>query len=99
MDTPSLVQCSMRTTLSTVTTAGRPQDLQLSRAWSQDSEERLFGAMGEPRGEPSKFQDSSIISGDYSEELGAHCDFDIDAMRGAAGQRPGVRRVRPGQWL
>ena len=75
-----MVQSGMRTSLSTVTASGRPHDLQLSRAWSNDSEQRLAGAMGEPRGEPSKFQDSGVISGDYSEELGANRDFDIDAM-------------------
>jgi hypothetical protein len=51
--------------------------------------------MGEPRGEPSKFQDSGVISGDYSEDLGAHRDFDIDAMSDGdfseVGNYPGIR--------
>ena len=73
---PMMVQSSMSNSMCTIT-ASRTSGL--NRGWSQESEQRLGGQPTKGR-DSSKFNDSGVISGDYSEEFGGPRRLDKDAM-------------------
>ena len=97
---PMTAQASLNSnTTMTSASAGRPNNLGLNRCWSQEAEPMNIGEPSKPR-EPSKFNDSGVMSGDYSEELGSSSQridqtIDIDAMSDGGfsdfGNYPGIR--------
>ena len=96
---PMTAHASLNSGTTMTSSSGRPNDLGVNRCWSQDAESVHMGEPSKPR-ESSKFNDSGVMSGDYSEELGGLSQrldrtIDIDAMSDGGfsdiGNYPGIR--------
>ena len=96
---PMTAQSSLNSGTTMTSSSGRPNDLGVNRCWSQNAESVHMGEPSKPR-ESSKFNDSGVMSGDYSEELGSSSQridrtIDIDAMSDGGfsdiGNYPGIR--------
>merc|ERR1711971_80896 len=96
---PMTAQASLNSGTTMTSASVRPNDLGVNRCWSQEAESVHMGEPSKPR-ESSKFNDSGVMSGDYSEELGSSSQrinrtIDIDAMSDGGfsdiGNYPGIR--------
>merc|ERR1711971_147343 len=96
---PMTAQASLNSGTTMTSASVRPNDLGVNRCWSQEAESVHMSEPSKPR-ESSKFNDSGVMSGDYSEELGSSSQridrtIDIDAMSDGGfsdiGNYPGIR--------
>ena len=88
---PTMAMSSLSSGLTMMTSSGRPTELGLARSWSQEPEQRLSG---DPGRTAIKYNDSGVMSGDYSEDRVDHT-IDLDTMSDGGfsdvGNYPGIR--------